>query len=215
MLGKDIPPYELSFIAKDKSIRIGRIHANPIRNSRGEIVGDLVMVSDLTEEKTTQQKFQALIEAIPDAVTATDLKGAITYASKRTAAIHGYSSPDELIGINSFDLISPEEHGRAKENLKRTLETGTSGRVEYKMKKKDGNFFFGELSAALIKDDVGNPSAFIATVRDVTERRKMQDDLEKRTKDLEKLNKLMIGRELKMAKMKEELSGSKQKIENV
>jgi signal transduction histidine kinase len=56
MTGKTIPPYELVFFTKNKEKRIGRIRATPLYDDEGNVIGDLAMVSDITEMKTLEEK---------------------------------------------------------------------------------------------------------------------------------------------------------------
>ena len=56
MLGKNIAPYEIEFVAKDGKILIGLIRAMPIRDNRGKIVGDMVMVTEVTKEIKEEKK---------------------------------------------------------------------------------------------------------------------------------------------------------------
>ncbi|MDQ1326884.1 MAG: hypothetical protein QG641_164, partial [Candidatus Poribacteria bacterium] len=62
--GKEIQPYELEFITKDKKTHIiCRVVANPIRDENGKIVQDLVMLSDITDQKKAEN---ALLKAYDD-----------------------------------------------------------------------------------------------------------------------------------------------------
>jgi PAS domain S-box-containing protein len=127
--------------------------------------------------RESEDLYKTLVTTLPDAVTASDLEGKITFASERTAKLHGYERPDELIGKSSFEIIAAEDHTRAAENLRKTLELRFTGPAEYTLLRKDGTRFLGELHAALLKDAHGRPKGFIATVRDITEKRKTEEEL--------------------------------------
>ena len=58
MAGKKVSPLELGFIAKSGKNRVGRIMANPIQDANGEIVQNLVMISDITEGKQAELALQ-------------------------------------------------------------------------------------------------------------------------------------------------------------
>ncbi|MCJ7745771.1 MAG: PAS domain S-box protein [Actinobacteria bacterium] len=139
---------------------------------------------DITERKQaerllreSEETYKSLVLASPEAVTATDLDGRITYVSKRTLELHGFERAEELIGKGAFELIAPEDNDRARKNLEKTLTEGPTRGVEYTMLKKDGTRFIGELNAALIRDSDGEPKAFIATTRDITERKLAEEKL--------------------------------------
>lgn len=58
MSGKEIPPYELEFIAKDGRKLIARVLANTLKDENGKIIQDVVMLSDITELKQTEEKLR-------------------------------------------------------------------------------------------------------------------------------------------------------------
>lgn len=124
--------------------------------------------------------YRALVRACPDAVIITDLEGTITEASDKALMLHGGNAIKDLIGKKAFDLIAPEDRDRAADNLRRTLATGYVDNVEYRLVRKDGTWFTGELNASVVRDRDGNPAAFIAATRDVTESRKTVQTLHDR-----------------------------------
>jgi diguanylate cyclase (GGDEF)-like protein/PAS domain S-box-containing protein len=139
-------------------------------------------------EKTHKQKmrtallemkvrYATLVNTSPDAVTLSDLNGKIIDVSQRTLDLHSFKSSKELIGRSAFNLIAPIDHKRAIANLKKTLRENFVRDLEYLFLKKDGSSFIGELSAALIRDAHGRPKAFLATTRDITERKKAEQGL--------------------------------------
>lgn len=160
----------------------------PISND-GRIDTIFGVSRDTTDRKHTEQalqesldRYKTLVETSPDAIVVTDLEGKITEISQQTIEIYGCDGPEELIGKSAFELIAPEDHGLAMANLQKTLKEGVVRNVEYNLIKKDGTPFIGELSAALIKKADGTPEAFIATTRDITHRKKMEEELIKKEK---------------------------------
>ncbi|MGD8814737.1 MAG: PAS domain S-box protein, partial [Anaerolineales bacterium] len=123
----------------------------------------------------SEETHKTLVETSPDAVTVTDLEGKITYASQRTADLHGYESPADLVGLNSLTLISPEDHEEALVNLQKTLKQGFIRDVEYTLVKASGDRFAGSLNAAVINGSDGEPMGFIAATRDVTDRKQAEE----------------------------------------
>ncbi len=121
--------------------------------------------------KESEERYRTLVSTTPEAVTVTDLEGHITYVSPQTLGIHGFESPDDLLGKNALELIHPSDHKRAMKNMQKTLEQGMIRNAEYLLIKGDGSRFNGELNATLVKDSQGNPQAFIATTRDITARK--------------------------------------------
>ena len=159
----------------------------PVKDDKGNIFRLLEVVTDITKREKLEQAlreseelYKTLMNISPYAVTVTDLKGEITYASGKTIEMHGYENSEELLGKSAFVLIDPSDHKRASENLDRTLKEGCVKDLEYLLKRKDGSTFIGELNASLMKDDKGQPQAFVATTRDISKRKKTEKKLKER-----------------------------------
>ncbi len=182
--GKTYKPYERIARRKDGTKIPVEITATLIRNLEGAPLFIQSIVRDVSERKKAEEKlnesremYRILVETSPDAVTVTDLEGNITYVSRRTLQIHGYDRAEELIGKSAFLFIAPEDQKKAAENLKKTLEGGSVKDLEYVLLRKDGTQFIGELNASLIRDVGGEPKAFIAISRDITERKNAEREL--------------------------------------
>jgi PAS domain S-box-containing protein len=119
-------------------------------------------------------RYRTLVETSPDAITLTDLGSKILICNQQCAAIHGFETPEEMIGKSAFDLIAPEDRARAVENARRTVEEGGIRNVKYLFLKADGDSFPAELNASVIKDVQGNPEAFIGITRDITQQKKAE-----------------------------------------
>jgi len=126
--------------------------------------------------RQAEEKLRVTIESIPQGVTVSDLNGKILQVNNAVLQLHGYSR-QELIGRNAFTLIAEEDRAQAMDNLKKTFETGRSGTLEYTFTRRDGSTFPAQLSAALIKDGSGKPIGFVAVTEDISDRKKMQEQL--------------------------------------
>ncbi|MDJ0987041.1 MAG: PAS domain S-box protein [Desulfobacterales bacterium] len=70
MTGKKVAPYELGFYRKNGKKRVGRIVANPIKDENGEIIQILVMISDVTEGKQSEEELKIKTQNLEEVVTA-------------------------------------------------------------------------------------------------------------------------------------------------
>jgi len=95
---------------------------------------------DRTEEalRESEEMYRTLLATSPDAVTVSDLEGNLTHISQQTLGIHGFSSAEEMLGRNAFELIAPEDRERAMTNLQKTLTEGVVRNLEYTLLRKDG-----------------------------------------------------------------------------
>jgi PAS domain S-box-containing protein len=148
------------------------------RDLRVSAIRDITERVRMNEElRSSEELYQTLMGTSPDAVTMTDLYGNITQVSQRTLELHGFESEDGIIGLNAVELIAEEDRDRAMANIQKALEEGSVSNVEYTLLRADGSIFFGELNATLIKDGQEEPKAFIATTRDITERKRVEEAL--------------------------------------
>ncbi|MFC2083239.1 PAS domain S-box protein [Candidatus Bipolaricaulota bacterium] len=128
--------------------------------------------------RESEEKLRLTFEAANEGITVTDLEGIIVQANAAAARLHGYESPECMIGIVALDLISEPDRPRAQENFGRALEQGVTGHVEYTLRRADGSHFFAALSVSLIQRMTGEPIGFVAITEDITERRRAQAKLE-------------------------------------
>jgi PAS domain S-box-containing protein len=202
----------------EKQLGIGRIYSVGFRD-KGRLIGNASILvrgkGDIVSKRTVEafvglaatamlrqcaeealQKseafFKALVDAAPDSVTATDLSGKIISVSPTTLQLHGYDDEDEILGRSALELIVPAEHDRAEQGMKTTLEEGAVRNTEYRLLRRDGSTFHGELSASLMRDASGQPSGFVAIVRDVTDQKELEDQLRQAQK-MEAIGKLAGG----------------------
>jgi PAS domain S-box-containing protein len=129
-------------------------------------------------------KLDAILESSPDAITVTDLDGNIVECNQAAVDMHGFESKEKLIGKNAFELIAKKDHKKAIQNLKKTLQLRSVKNVEYACLTKDGREFQAELSASVVRDASGEPEYFMAITKDITERKKTEEALRQRAKEL-------------------------------
>jgi PAS domain S-box-containing protein len=102
------------------------------------------------------------------------------------ATMHGYSSPDEIIGTVLAAMTAPQEQDR---HLERRLEGVGSGHAHYEALhvRKDGSTFPVEIDLTIVLDDAGAPRYGIATVVDITDRKATEAELQEHREHLEDL----------------------------
>jgi len=161
-----------------------QVTTSPIFNEKGEVVGSVHIARDITERKRaeaalreSEEKLRLMFQSVTEGITVSDLEGEIVQVNEAVVHLHGYDNKEELIGCSALDFIAEKDHARAMENLKKTLEEGYSGTIEYTFLTRDGREFPAELSAAVLKDASGNPTGFIAITRDITEHKEMEQQL--------------------------------------
>jgi PAS domain S-box-containing protein len=163
-----------------------------LRDCAAKVVGLIITARDVTERKRMQEavrvseeKLKTMFGTISDGIVVIDMDGKIIDMNDAAYRLAGYSSKEEVIGINTLDFIAEEDREQVANDMMTSLTQGTIAKnMVYKLQKKDGSTFDAEFSASMLKDSDGNPVGFIAVERDVTERRRMEEELEKSAEKL-------------------------------
>jgi diguanylate cyclase (GGDEF)-like protein/PAS domain S-box-containing protein len=140
--------------------------------------------------QTSEAYFRLLAETSRDVIVLTDLEGGRRYVSPAAAELLGWSS-EELLGGSYRDLVHPDDLGEWK-NLLAECRTGDSGKIlQYRCLKKDGSYLWMESNLRLYNDPTtGKPFGFVNVVRDISERKAAEEDLEKAFRLVESLASL-------------------------
>jgi diguanylate cyclase (GGDEF)-like protein/PAS domain S-box-containing protein len=153
----------------------------PLRDKEGKIIGFRGITRDVTKRKMMEEAlqksedyFKEITENSSDVIIITDKNGDIKYCSRSVERFSGYK-PEELIGKSGFMFIHPDDVNRAVEDFDKAIQTKDSAIPnEFRLVLKDGSV---RLFEGLGKNLLDNPSVagFIMNIRDVTERRQMEE----------------------------------------
>ncbi|MDE3090315.1 MAG: PAS domain S-box protein, partial [Chloroflexota bacterium] len=197
LLNKQTVKGELINKTKDGRLLTIEGSVNPILDEQEEIVGFLAIQRDITGRKRaaealreSEARYRTLVETSSDGITMTNFERRILMCNPRTSALHGFDSPEEMIGLDVFDLIAPEDRQRALDNSRRTREAKGVGVAEYTLLRKDGSRFLGELSTSLIVDAEGKPHALMGLTRDITEGKQAAEQIERQLHRLAALREI-------------------------
>ena len=145
------------------------------------LVGTIRDVTDRrrAEERlrASEERYRRLVEASPYSIVLAGLDGRIKTANDRAAEALGFASPEAMVGRDVFAYVAPDDRRRAMENMQRTLEEGMIENVEYTFLREDGTSFYAEISVAALYDDDGDPAGFVGITRDITEQKRMEQEL--------------------------------------
>jgi PAS domain S-box-containing protein len=189
--GEHPQPYELRIRRNDGEYVTAEFISAPLMRG-AEIAGEFGIARDVTARREaeralaeSEELYKGLLATSPDAVVVTDLDFKVAMVSDRAVEQQRAGSAEDLIGLNTVDIIAPAERERALGNAMETLRSGTTYPQDFTFQRRDGTTFQGELMAALTRDADGNPKAFVATIRDVTERRRAEHELQVLNNELE------------------------------
>ena len=169
--------HEFEFIRKGG----GRIHAllatSPITNDKGNYIGAIASVQDITEQKMADETLRVKDAAIASSINAiamADIKGNLTYVNPSFLKMWGYGNDKDVLGKPVVKFWETEKCALevVKALRRRGLWTG-----ELAAKKKDGSTFYVQLLANAVKDEGGKPICTMASFADITERKKAEEVL--------------------------------------
>ena len=163
----------------------------------------------------TEEHNRLIIEGASDAVVTMNDDGQITGWNPQAEKVFGWAS-EEAIGHSVAELIIPEDQRQAHEKgIKRFLTTGfapiLNKRIEVTSLHRKGHTFPVELTVTSIKKR--DTYSFCAFIRDITASKKIKEKIKSRQEELERLNRVMVGREKKMMELKNEIIELRKKIE--
>jgi len=129
--------------------------------------------------RVVEQEARGFIETSHDWIWSINFQGRYTYSNPAVEEILG-CSPDELAGHSFLTLIHPEDRQDAEAILPQWIEKRQGWRdIVLRWKHKDGNWRWLESTSVPIFDAQGAIGGFRGVNRDVTERRRMQEALQR------------------------------------
>jgi diguanylate cyclase (GGDEF)-like protein/PAS domain S-box-containing protein len=127
--------------------------------------------------RRSEATFRLLAEHSSDVVSRLDLSGRRLYVSPAGEQIFGRPAA-ELIGRSALDDIAPQDLPAAQQALARLRTGERAATAEFRILRPDGEAVWVEASAStIISETTGEPEGIVAVIRDVTERKMMEEDL--------------------------------------
>ena len=166
---------------RHQGIRILHTKKVPVLNAAGEPEYLLGISEDITEHKKAEQamkvseeKYKTMLNASPDGILLTNMKGIITEVSEIGLELFSADSRDDLVGKNIYRFVPPKEKNTLREIIEKTINEGLAQNIGLNIKKKNQAIFASETSATLIQGPDGTPVSFMIIVRDISHRKKME-----------------------------------------
>jgi two-component system, cell cycle sensor histidine kinase and response regulator CckA len=165
-----------------------------VRDESGRAVRMIGALQDLTNRHAEEQvlresesHFRALIENVSDGIIVVDHDGIIRYASPSMQRLLGYP-PSDLIGMQSDDLVHPEDRARAAVGLTSRIHVPENTfSLTYRLRHRNGSWRSMEAVASNLPP--GRLTGAVVNLRDLTERLALEKQLEQ-SDHLSKLGRL-------------------------
>lgn len=156
-----------------------------LTDAEGKVIGVTCIGDDVTEAREAEQalrKVSRAVEQSPSTVMITDAHGAIEYVNPKFTQLTGYTL-EEVRGGSPRILKSGETGPQEYERLWRTILSGGEWRGVFHNRKKSGELYWEAACISPIRDASGAITHLLAVKEDITERRRLEEEVERRTQD--------------------------------
>lgn len=167
----------------------------PIKDSAGNLREVVLMHEDITERKTAEEalrvsesRYRSLLENATDIIYSHDLQGKYLSINRAGEKITGYTTREVLKGMNISQIIVPEHLEMAKQMTAKKLINADPTVYEVDIFAKDGRRLTLEVSSRISYED-GKPVAVEGVARDITERKRSEEEKARLAKQIDQQKK--------------------------
>ena len=204
------------FAIKDGKTAQMRVKATPVKNERGKIVYILETATDLTEKKRLQEKlkkvtgnldgviaerlrhlekseerYRTIFERSRDGIMLTDSNGKIIEVNQAGVEILGCKRKEELLAVKSVEEFF-EDHQDLCNFKKKISGEGFVTEFETRLVGKKGSAFDALITSNVILDVIEQITGYVLIIRDITKRKRAQQQIERRNIRLATLNAISM-----------------------
>lgn len=190
--GEEVIQQEISIVPTGLPPRTVRVNGNQLKDEKGNVVGAVIAMQDITQVLLAENKLRASEEAFRSnfenagvGMALVNLNGEWIKVNQRLCHIVGYTE-DELMHFSLQDITHPDDLGN---DLNLFYELLTGKRDHYHMEKryihKNGQIVHIILSVSMVKDTEGKPHHFISQIVDITGRKKAEYKLKQTLSNLQ------------------------------
>lgn len=166
---------------------------------------------DITERKKTEaalqdaeERYRAVVNDLTEVVCRFKADGTVTFVNE--VYCHFFGSRDELLGRNWHPVAMPEDIAMIEERLRTLSPANPVVDVENRVISGSGKVYWMQFINHAFFDEDGRLIETQSVGRDITERKRAQDELQQKCIELERFNKVTVDREMRMVELKQEIN---------
>jgi diguanylate cyclase (GGDEF)-like protein/PAS domain S-box-containing protein len=152
---------------------------SPIRSESGDLLGALVVATELSPIKETEEQLRLhsiMLEAVGQAVITTAPDGTITYWNRAAEEIYGWDA-DEVLGKHVLDIIPSPDSLEHAEAIMTSLSEGKSWSGEFRVRRRDGTVFPAYVTNSPIRNEDGDMIGIVGISADVSQLKTAEEQL--------------------------------------
>lgn len=170
------------------------VHYVPDFNAQQEITGFFVMafnITDLRRAEAAVRVSDAALKSISQGVIIADRDGRILSLNRAFTTITGYQ-PEEVLHRPCAEVLAHFQDPQTLPHLLEAKSNGIEFSTEVLDRRRDGSLFWNDLTLSPVRDHAGTLTHYITVIRDVTERRRLEEQL-RRSQRMEAIGHLAGG----------------------
>ena len=186
---------EKRYMRKDGSIVWVNLTVSPMWEAGETPNYHIAVVEDITQRKKTETdllKFSRAVEQSVSSVLITDAHGRIEFVNPTFTRLSGYSM-DEVLGKNPSISKSGQTSAQEYEKMWQIITSGKEWKGELQNRTKDGQLYWVSASISPIRDTAGAITHFLAIQEDITERKRLEQQLFRQNNYLSALHEISLG----------------------
>lgn len=186
--GKRIEHYETERVRSNGERIIVSLTISPIKDESGQVIGASKIVRDITERnrvESDRQKFVTLIENSTDFIAMCDLNGVPFFVNRAGLEMVGLNDIEEARRTSVEEFFFPEDQAMIVNEFFPGVLASGHGEVEVRFRNfKTGQARWMAYKVLRLTNAANEPIGFATVSQDITERKRLEDDLRKAAADL-------------------------------
>ena len=182
---------EVDMLRKDGTTLPTLASTVAVRDQAGALVQTRSTVLDMTEYRkalTQLEEHGRLFDRVNDAIVGTDTDGRIVSWNRAAEVMYGWPAR-EALGMPSLEVLPSEVGEVSVEGIARELDATGQWRGEARQRRRDGTSIDVEISRIHTTDANGGPGGSLSVVRDVTERKRVEEAIRQAKDEAERANR--------------------------